>query len=66
MENTSYDLLHNVNHNDYNHMIYSIWVYDLLTYYGILRAVLIILMDLLGKSQVLLGSIHVEVNKVGS
>ena len=37
MENTSYDLLHNVNHNDYNHMIYSIWVYDLLTY-DILRA----------------------------
>ena len=37
MENTSYDLLHNVNHNDYNHMIYSIWVYDLLTY-GALRA----------------------------
>ena len=29
MENTSYDLLHNVNHNDYNHMIYSIWVCDL-------------------------------------
>ena len=37
MENTSYDMLHNVNHNNCNHMIYSIWVYDLLTY-DILRA----------------------------
>ena len=63
MENTSYDLLHNVNHNDYNHMTYSIWVYDLLTYYDVLRAHNF---DGLARKKPGIISIHVEVNKVGS